>query len=71
MSLEQCAESVLLDAMHNACQNFPKIAASFAVLVGSNSKDSTTPKSPEMSVLLGQEDNIGDVDIALSRQDLL
>ena len=58
--LEECAEAVLLDAMEQACEQEPAVAASFAALVGSpldEQQHTTTP--PAIAVLLGQDEKAG------------
>ena len=55
--LEECAESVLLDSMQEACTNQPAVAASFLALVGSPLVDIQATTAPSISVLLGQEAN--------------
>lgn len=67
--LEDCAEQTLLDAMQEACTTQPKIAASLAVLIGSDKSIVTT--APPISVLLGQETDTRLSFELLARDDLL
>lgn len=69
--LEECAESVLLDSMQEACTQQPAVAASFLALVGSPFVNVESTRAPSISVLLGQVCGDADDVTTVTRDDLL
>ena len=72
--LETCAERILIQAMQQACETQPHVAASFACLAGSplvHNNDSTTETPPELDILLGKKSSSSLDVTAFTRDDLL